>query len=34
MSNEEISKEHSDAVEWFKTKFGKPVKIVGKVETA
>ena len=29
---EKISKEHSDALEWFMSRLGKPVEIVGKVE--
>jgi len=33
MSNEEISKEHGDAVEWFREKIGKPVKIVSRAES-
>jgi SH3-like domain-containing protein len=28
MTNEEISKEHSEAVEWFIAKLGKPIEIV------
>ena len=34
MSDEEISKEHNDAVEWFRAKLEKSVEIVGKVESA
>jgi len=34
MSDEEISKEHNDAVEWFRAKFEKSVEIVGKAESA
>jgi len=33
MSNEEISKEHSDALEWFLSRFGKPVEIVSQVKS-
>jgi len=32
MSNEEISKEHKDALEWFISRLEKPVEIVGKEE--
>ena len=28
MTNEEISKEHNEAVEWFIVKLGRPVEIV------
>jgi len=28
MSNEEISKEHKDALKWFISRLGKPVEIV------
>jgi hypothetical protein len=28
MSNEEISKEHNEAVEWFVARLGRPVEIV------
>ena len=28
MTNEEISKEHSEAVDWFISKFNKPIEIV------
>jgi len=34
MSDEEISKEHNDAVEWFRAKLEKSVEIVGKAESA
>jgi len=33
MSNEEITKEHKDALEWFISRLGKPVEIVGQAES-
>ena len=30
MSNEEISKEHNDAIEWFISRLGKPIAYAGK----
>jgi len=34
MSNEEISKEHDDALEWFISKYGKPVEFVSNAEVS
>ena len=33
MSNEEISKEHNDAVEWFISRLGKPISHVSKAKS-
>jgi len=34
MSNEEITKEHNDAVEWFISKRESPIKIASKEEAS